>query len=243
MIGRQSRLSCFTLSRNPMQAIRIHQFGLPEVMVLEEVPDPVPAAGQVVIRVRAAGANPLDAHLRSGMKIGDYAPALPWTPSNDAAGIVETIGAGVTHLKVGDRVYAQPLKGSYAVIIGVRLSLIGEELNQSIHAALHEKLVRGTLKPVVDEEIPLAEPPARTTPWPRQGRWEKSASFPHSISYHAPSERRRTEKAACPDQAGMVRRHSCLLRSRQVRRAWLSGMPASFRRSISPRRSFITLNN
>jgi NADPH2:quinone reductase len=49
--------------------------------------------------------------------------------------------------------------GSGAVIIGVRLSLIGEELNQSIHAALHEKLVRGTLKPVVDEEIPLAEAP------------------------------------------------------------------------------------
>ena len=297
-----------------MKAIRIHQFGPPEVMVLEDVPDPVPASEQIIIRVRAAGANPLDTHLRSGMKIGDYAPALPWTPGNDAAGIVESIGADVTHLKVGDRVYAQPLSGSYAEralcraknvyplpdnitfaegtcinvpcrtahyalfelgrakagdvvlvhgasgsvgnaavqlaadagltvigtagteegvdlvrrlgahhvynrrhqdyldhvravgavsvilemaasanlntdlgliapggriivvggakpvtidpvgiigsgasIIGVRLSLIGEELNRSIHTALHEKLVQGRLKPVVDEEIPLAE--------------------------------------------------------------------------------------
>jgi NADPH2:quinone reductase len=97
-----------------MKAIRVRQFGPPEVMVLEEVADPVPAAGQVVIRVLAAGANPLDTYLRAGMKIGDYSPVLPWTPGNDAAGVVESVGAGVFSVKPGDRVYAQPLTGAYA---------------------------------------------------------------------------------------------------------------------------------
>jgi NADPH:quinone reductase len=97
-----------------MKAIRIHQFGEPEVMQLEEVPDPIPEAGQVLLRILAAGANPLDSLLRAGIKVGDYQTPLPWTPGNDAAGTVEAVGAGVTNVKVGDRVYAQPLTGAYA---------------------------------------------------------------------------------------------------------------------------------
>lgn len=97
-----------------MKAIRVHQFGSPEVMQIEDVPDPIVAANQVLIRVQAAGANPLDTYLRAGANIGDYTPILPYTPGNDAAGIVEVLGERVTKVKVGDRVYVQPLTGSYA---------------------------------------------------------------------------------------------------------------------------------
>jgi NADPH2:quinone reductase len=86
-----------------MKAIRVHQFGGPEVLELEEVPDPKPARGQVVVRVKAVGVNPVETYIRAG----NYArkPALPYTPGTDAAGIVDSAGEGVTRVKVGDRVY------------------------------------------------------------------------------------------------------------------------------------------
>src|SRR5215469_9286667 len=76
-----------------MKAIRVREFGGPEVMRLEEVPDLHPGPGQVVVRVKAAGVNPVDTYIRSGM----YArlPALPYTPGIDAAGLVESVGAPV----------------------------------------------------------------------------------------------------------------------------------------------------
>ncbi len=86
-----------------MRAIRVHQLGGPEVLTLDTVPDPVPAAGQVLVRVRAAGVNPVDAYIHTGQ----YArkPPLPYTPGFDGAGEVESVGAGVTGLSHGDRVY------------------------------------------------------------------------------------------------------------------------------------------
>lgn len=96
-----------------MKAIRVHEFGAPEVMRLEEVPDPKPGPGQVLVRVKAAGINPADTYVRSGA----YAikPPLPFTPGFDAAGTVEAIGVGVTGVGVGDRVYTvQTLSGAYA---------------------------------------------------------------------------------------------------------------------------------
>ena len=96
-----------------MKAIRIHQFGGPEVLKLEEVPTPKPDAGQVLLRVRAVGVNPYDTYMRAGT----YAikPPLPYTPGSDAAGTIEAIGSGVTKVKPGDRVYtAKTLTGAYA---------------------------------------------------------------------------------------------------------------------------------
>jgi len=96
-----------------MKAIRVHEFGAPQVMKLEDVPDPKPAAGQVVVRVHAAGVNPVDTYVRSGA----YArkPSLPYTPGSDGAGVVESVGEGVKRLKAGDRVYlAGALGGTYA---------------------------------------------------------------------------------------------------------------------------------
>ena len=99
-----------------MKAIRIHEFGDPEVMKLEEVPDPRPGAGQVVVRAHAVGVNPVETYIRSGA----YArlPELPYTPGADAAGVIEAVGGGVTRVGVGDRVYvAGSLSGSYAALI------------------------------------------------------------------------------------------------------------------------------
>jgi NADPH2:quinone reductase len=96
-----------------MKAIRIHEFGGPEVLKLEDVPEPQPAGGQVVVRVRAAGVNPVDTYIRSGAHA--IKPPLPYTPGLDAAGVVEALGEGVTRLAVGQRVYvAGSLTGTYA---------------------------------------------------------------------------------------------------------------------------------
>jgi NADPH2:quinone reductase len=96
-----------------MKAIRVHEFGGPEVMKLEEVPNLTPGPGQVVVSVKAAGVNPVDAYIRSG----GYAvkPSLPYTPGMDAAGTVEAVGEGVESVKLGERVYvAGTLSGAYA---------------------------------------------------------------------------------------------------------------------------------
>jgi len=96
-----------------MKAIRIHEFGPPEVMKLEQVPDLTPGPGQLVVRVRAAGVNPVETYLRAGTYA--FKPPLPWTPGNDAAGEVAAVGAGVTRVKPGDRVYtAGTVSGAYA---------------------------------------------------------------------------------------------------------------------------------
>jgi len=96
-----------------MKAIVVHEFGGPEVLNLEEIPTPRPAAGQVLVRIRAAGVNPYDTYMRNGT----YAikPPLPYTPGSDGAGDVEAIGEGVNKVKRGDRVYtAKTLTGAYA---------------------------------------------------------------------------------------------------------------------------------
>ena len=95
-----------------MKAIRVHEFGGPAVLKLEDVPDPKPGAGEVVVRVRAAGVNPVDAYIHSGT----YArkPPLPYTPGQDGAGEVEAVGAGVTAYKAGDRVYVAGVANTVA---------------------------------------------------------------------------------------------------------------------------------
>ena len=96
-----------------MKAIRVHQFGEPEVLRLEEVPKPQPDGGQVLVRMHAIGVNPVETYIRAGT----YArkPDLPYTPGNDGAGVVEQVGADVNELQPGDRVYtAGSISGTYA---------------------------------------------------------------------------------------------------------------------------------
>ncbi len=96
-----------------MNAIVVRQFGGPEVLKLEETAKNPPARGQVLVRIKAAGVNPVDTYIRAGA----YArkPELPYTPGTDGAGIVEAVGEGVTRVKTGDRVYTSgTLTGTYA---------------------------------------------------------------------------------------------------------------------------------
>jgi NADPH2:quinone reductase len=95
-----------------MKSIRVHEFGGPEVLKLEEVTKPIPGKGEVVVAVKAIGVNPVETYLRSGSN-----PKLPrpYTPGLDAAGIVEAVGEGVTNVKESDHVYtADSISGSYA---------------------------------------------------------------------------------------------------------------------------------
>jgi len=96
-----------------MIAIRVHEFGGPEVLKLEEVSNPSASPGQIVIGVKAAGVNPVDIYIRAGTYA--FKPSLPYTPGMDAAGVVEAVGQGVTRVREGDRVYvAGTLTGTYA---------------------------------------------------------------------------------------------------------------------------------
>lgn len=98
---------------NFLKAIVVTEFGAPEVMQLEDVPVPEPSGSQVLVRINAAGVNPVDTYLRTG--IHAHAPKLPYTPGKDAAGVVESVGEAVTKFKVGGRVYtADSLTGTYA---------------------------------------------------------------------------------------------------------------------------------
>mgnify|MGYP001820191073 CR=1 FL=1 len=87
-----------------MKAIRAHAFGGPDVLKLDDVDDPVPGPGEVVIDVRAAGVNPADTYMRNGT----YAivPDLPYVPGGDAAGVISAVGDGVDAYAIGDRVFA-----------------------------------------------------------------------------------------------------------------------------------------
>lgn len=96
-----------------MKAIIVERYGEPEVMRIGEVPDPVPREGEVLVKIHAAGVNPVDTYIRSGLYTQPVPP--PYTPGIDGAGVIEAVGPGVKHRKVGDRVYvAWCLTGTYA---------------------------------------------------------------------------------------------------------------------------------
>jgi NADPH:quinone reductase len=86
-----------------MQAILAREFGGPDVLKLEELPDPTAGPGQLRIRVHAVGVNPYETYMRAGA----YAikPELPYTPGADAAGVIDQVGAGVPGWRSGERVY------------------------------------------------------------------------------------------------------------------------------------------
>jgi len=96
-----------------MKAIRVKQFGAPGELRTAEVPVPQPGSGQVLVRIHAAGVNPVETYIRSGSYTRK--PELPYTPGSDGAGVVEAVGADVTGCKPGDRIYtAGTISGSYA---------------------------------------------------------------------------------------------------------------------------------
>jgi NADPH:quinone reductase-like Zn-dependent oxidoreductase len=86
-----------------MKAARIHRFGPPDVIEVEDIPRPSPAPGEVLVRVAAAGVGPWDALIREGKS--KVSPPPPLTLGSDLSGVVEAVGPGVIHFKNGDEVY------------------------------------------------------------------------------------------------------------------------------------------
>jgi NADPH2:quinone reductase len=96
-----------------LKAVVVREFGAPEVLQIEGVPDPTPGPAQVLVRVKAVGVNPVETYIRTAAYVKK--PNLPYTPGTDSAGVVEAVGANVTKVKVGDRVYTHgTVTGSYA---------------------------------------------------------------------------------------------------------------------------------
>jgi NADPH2:quinone reductase len=117
-----------------VKAIRFHRHGGPEVLSYEDLPDPVPAAGQVIVKIEAIGLNYIDTYHRDGL----YEVDLPCTPGMEAAGTVGAVGAGVTLFKPGDRVAYAGVMGSYAELAAVqaeRLVPLPEEVDSETGAA------------------------------------------------------------------------------------------------------------
>lgn len=105
-----------------MKAILCKSWGLPETLVVEELPDVVPGAGQVAIDVQAAGVNFPDVLIIQGKY--QFKPELPFTPGSELAGVVRAIGEGVTHLKTGDKVLAFVSQGAFAQQIAVPAAMV-----------------------------------------------------------------------------------------------------------------------
>lgn len=94
------------MNRTPMmKAIRVHAFGGPEVLEYEDVPRPTPSGGQVLIRLHAASVNPVEGKVRAGAMQKMMPVKLPYTPGSDLAGVIESVGAGVTAFTAGQEVY------------------------------------------------------------------------------------------------------------------------------------------
>jgi len=136
-----------------MQAIRIHCTGGPDTLIAETMPDPVPAPGEVVVAVEAAGVNFIDCYHRSGL----YPQPLPFTPGVEGAGTVCALGAEVTAFRIGDRVAWVGVAGSYAeqaVIPAERLVPLPPEVTaQQAATALLQGL---TAQILTSETCPLA---------------------------------------------------------------------------------------
>ena len=113
-----------------MKAVRMHEYGDPEVLKYEDAPRPEPASGEVLVRVYAAAVNPVDWKVRAGYTKGFLNYTLPLIPGWDLSGVVESVGAGVVDWKAGDEVYSRPdisRNGAYAEYIAVKGSELGRK--------------------------------------------------------------------------------------------------------------------
>jgi len=111
-----------------MKAIRIHEFGGPEVLKLEEVPRPLPGPGEVLIKVYASGVNPVDWKIRKGLRKERFPTDFPLTLGWDVSGVVEETGSGVQSFRRGDEVYSRPdptKNGTYAEYVTVKADQVG----------------------------------------------------------------------------------------------------------------------
>ena len=135
-----------------MKAIVVREYGGPEVMRLEEAPTPVPGEGQVLVRMIGAGVNPADTYSRSGAYANK--PPLPFTPGTDGAGLVHSVGPGVSLARPGDRVYvAGSLSGTYA------------EYALSLESRVHRLPERISFPRALASSCPTPRPTGRLCSW------------------------------------------------------------------------------
>jgi NADPH:quinone reductase-like Zn-dependent oxidoreductase len=121
-----------------MKAIRIHNYGGPEVLRYEDTPRPTPGPGELLIKVHAASVNPIDWKIRAGYMKDLMPHKLPFVPGWDAAGVVEAIGSGVAHFRPGNEVYActnhDGAYAEYAILTETETALKPKSADH-IHAA------------------------------------------------------------------------------------------------------------
>src|SRR6266853_394058 len=121
--GATSEKKSASATSQTMKAIRIHNYGGPEVLHYEHAPRPQPQAGEVLIRVHAAGVNPIDWKVREGHMKDFWPHKFPLILGWDLSGVVEEVGPRVSQFKKGDEVYSVPdptRNGAYADYIVVR---------------------------------------------------------------------------------------------------------------------------
>ena len=107
------------MSTQTMRVIQVYRYGGPEQLKLEEKPRPEPSSGEVLLRVHAAGVNPIDWKIRQGL-MKDFMPlTFPYTPGIEVAGVVEEVGPGVTAFQTGQAVFGRSARGAYAEYIAV----------------------------------------------------------------------------------------------------------------------------
>ena len=192
-----------------MKAIVVREFGGPEVMKLEEnAPDPTPGPGDVLVRIRAAGVNPVDTYIRTGT----YArkPSLPYTPGFDGAGEVERVGADVKGFAPGDRVYiggpgylpggCRHLRGARALSARSRASTAGPHILRAGRRA----------RRAVRDRVPRALPARRRTagrngPRPRRDRRRRHRRRRARARARPPRHRQRRHRRR-PRQRARARR-------------------------------------
>lgn len=123
-----------------MKAVRIHSYGGPEVLAFEDAPRPIPGSGEVLVRVLAAGVNPVDWKIREGLLKDSLQYKFPFIPGWDLSGVVEEAGPAVTRFKPSDEVFSRPdigRDGAYAEFTVVDASLLAKKPRSidHIHAA------------------------------------------------------------------------------------------------------------
>ncbi|NYZ12555.1 NADP-dependent oxidoreductase [Azospirillum sp. RWY-5-1] len=169
-----------------MKAIRLHRFGGPEVLRWEDAPRPVPAAGEVLVKVHAAGVNPPDWYLRDGYRSLPPEwrpdPAFPLILGSDLSGVVAGVGDGVTDVRVGDEVFAMVRfpehatrgGGAYAEYVGVPVNQLARKPAgiDHVHAAGAPMSLLTAWQFLIDpgHDAPNPFQPNRHAPVPLDGR-------------------------------------------------------------------------